>query len=547
MKKIKKILSVILCIIITASLFSGCGSKNESIDFIYPFGGNVNSFDPQVAATADEFLIAENCFEGLVRIRDDGTVQDGVAENWEISSDGLTYTFRLKKGVKWRINEKSSVTELMGEDFNPDITADDFVFALQRAADPLTECPLFTSIASIKNAAEVHSGKMATDKLGATATDDYTLVVKLKSADEGFLSAMSTAVAMPCNREYFNATKGRYGLGLSYSMFNGQFYVSSVLESSYILRNNKLYTGSHPSAVSDVTLNIINEESDVPQRLKSGYYDCAYITGREYESIDDDKITVTPYSNKLWAMVLNKNRQIFSNTDLRKAVCMSISNPETEQHSYLTKAYGLTPPSCSISGKPANEAIGNSSYSQNTDKAIELWRKGLEKERYTSANLTVIATEDMEETAKQLVQGIQGSIGKISSYGKDGKIAFSLKINVLSQKDFDTAFSNGEYDLALCCFESDSQNAVSFLSNIIKGNYLGEIDGIDSLLKDAQNSAADDLANACKAVEEKIISDYSLLPIYYEASYYAQAKGVSGVDFHPGSGRVSFVNATREN
>lgn len=546
MKRIKKILSVILCTILTASIFSGCGSKNDSIDFIYPFEGNIVSFDPQVASTADEFLIIENCFEGLVRVRDDGTVQDGVAENWSISSDGLTYTFNLKKGVKWRIREKSSVTELMGDDFNPDITAKDFVFALQRAADPATECPLFTSIASIENAAEIHSGKMAADKLGVSASDDYTLVIKLKSADDGFLNAMSTAVAMPCNRDYFNATKGRYGLGLSYSMFNGQFYVSSILEASYILKNNNMYSGPHPAQVTDITLSIINEESDIPQRLKSGYYDCAYVTGKEYESIDDDKITVTPYSNKLWAMVLNKNRQIFSNTDLRRAVCLGISNPDTKQHNYLAKATGLTPPSCTINSMPANEAIGNISYGQNTDKAIELWRKGLEEERYTSANLTVIATEDMEETAKQLVQGIQGSIGKISSYGKEGKIAFSLKIDVLSQKDFDTAFSNGEYDLALYCFASNSDSAVTFLGDIIDGNYVGEINDIDKLLKNAQNAAAGDLANACKAVEEKIINDYSLLPLYYEASYYAQAKGVSNVDFHPGSGRVSFVNATRE-
>ena len=95
-------------------------------------------------------------------------------------------------------------------------------------------------------------------------------------------------------------------------------------------------------------------------------------------------------------------------------------------------------------------------------------------------------------------------------------------------------------------FESDSQSAVTFLGDIIKGNYLGEIDGIDSLMNEAQNAAANDSAAKCKTVEEKIISDYSLLPIYYEASYYAQAKGVSGVDFHPGSGRVSFINATRE-
>ena len=100
----KKILSILISLLLVISLFSGCKNKQGSIDFIYPFGANVNSYDPQVASTADEFLIIENTFEGLIRINDDGTIVPGMAEKWEISDDGLTYTFHIRKGMKWNIN-----------------------------------------------------------------------------------------------------------------------------------------------------------------------------------------------------------------------------------------------------------------------------------------------------------------------------------------------------------------------------------------------------------------------------------------------------------
>ncbi|MCM1114806.1 MAG: peptide ABC transporter substrate-binding protein [Clostridium sp.] len=547
MKRIKKILSVILCIFVVMSLFSGCRSKSDSIDFIYPFNADIKSFDPQIASTSDEFLIIQNCFEGLVRIRDDGTAEPGCAESWEVSTDGKTYTFKLKQGVKWRIKEDSDITDLMGEDFNPDITADDFVFAFQRAADSTTDSPLFSSIANIVNAAKIHSSKAKAETLGVKAIDDYTLEIKLNSADAGFMSILDTAVAMPCNRSYFNATKGRYGLGTGYTMFNGQFYVRSILESSYILKNNDLYSGSHPSAVTDITLNIINSESDIPKNLKNGYYDCAYITGKEYEALSDSKITVTPYTNKVWAFVLNKNRQIFSNSDLRQAVCLSVSPADTDAYSYMSNATCITPPSCIVGNIPADEAIGKTVYKQNTEKAVELWRKGLNEEKFTSANLTIIATEDMESIAKQLVQGIQGSIGKISSYGDDSKIAFSLKIDILSQKDFNAAYAGGDYDIALQCISSNSHNAVSFLKGLYDNNYFGESSKIEKAIDNAQRASASNQAQALKTAEQEMLKDYSVLPVLFESSYYAQAKGVSGVDFHAGSGRISFVYAQREN
>ncbi len=551
MKTVKRITALVLCVILTFTALAGC-SKSDIIDFIYPFEGNIRSFDPQVASTADEFLIAENCYEGLVRVLDDGTVQAGVAEKWSISDDGLTYIFHLRKGAKWNVQsdnleKPTKAQELMGTDFNPDITAKDFVFALKRAVDPITDAPLFSTVSNIVNASKIHSKKAKVNTLGVKAIDDYTLEIKLNSADDSFLTTLSTAVAMPCNEDYFYATKGRYGLGLDYSIFNGQFCVTSILESSYILDNNEFYIGEYPSAVSNITLNIVDDNAEIPKKLKSGYYDCAYITGAEYESLNDNSITVKPYSNKMWAFVLNKNKMLFGNKKLREAVCLGTSDISLDEHTYLSKATTFTPPSCNIGKTPANEALGVTVVSHDIEKAKDVWKQGLEETGITKADIDVIVPEGMEDIAKELVQGIQGSIGQISSYGKNNKISFSLKLTVLNDDDFDKAFAGGEYDIALYKFEATGNSCSAFLKQIIKGNYAGEIDGIDNALKEAQNTSSANEIKACKKCEKELMNDYSIMPVMFESSYYAQAKGVSGVQFHAGSGRVSFVNATREN
>lgn len=552
MKKTKRIALIMICILLFITGFSGCSGNTEMIDFIYPIEGSIKSFDPQIASTADEFLMAENCFEGLVRVLDDKTVQPGVAEKWTISDDGLTYTFHLRKGAKWNVESKdkekpTKAQQLLGLDFNPDITADDFVFALKRAVDKNTDSPLFSTIANIVNAKQIHSGKKSLGELGVKAIDSYTLEIRLSSPDSGFLTTLSTAIAMPCNEKYFYATNGRYGLGLDYTIFNGQFCVDMILDTSYVLEKNKLYVGDYPTKVTDLTFKIIDSNTDIPKNLKSGYFDCAYISGSEYALLDNDKMTVQPYSNKTWAFILNKNKQLFTNKKLRQAICLSISDADISNKKYLSKAQCLTPASCLIGEESADKAIGKTIPDYDSEKAKKIWKSGLEETGYSKADITVIVTKEMEDTAKQLIQGIQGNIGQITNYGRDNKISFSLKLNVLEKKDFDSAFSRGEYDLALCQFESENQNAVMFLGEIINGNYLGELNNVQKALNSAEHSGANKMAAACRKCEQEIMKDYSIMPVFYEASYYVQAKGVSGIQFHAGSGRVSFVNATREN
>ena len=115
----------VLIVIAICLIFSGCGAP-KTLGFDIPKG--VDSFDPQLAGSDPELVIVENCFQGLLDKDEHGTLIPGVAENWEVSEDGLTYTFYLRKGLFWSDGESP-------------VTADDFVFAFERLFSPETSAP----------------------------------------------------------------------------------------------------------------------------------------------------------------------------------------------------------------------------------------------------------------------------------------------------------------------------------------------------------------------------------------------------------------------
>lgn len=556
-KQIRNLLCLILCGCLVASLFAGCSSNDKAIDFIYPFSADVRSYDPQVASTTDEFLIIENTFEGLIRIDDDGTVKSGMAESWNISDDGLTYTFKIKKGMKWNIDtelnsegerKEDSRLEYMGYDFNPDITANDFVFALRRAASPETDCPLFSSISCIKNAPEVHSGALKSSKLGVKATDDYTLEITLSNANDGFLTTLTTAVAMPCNEEFFKATKGRYGLSEEYTLFNGQFYVSQILETSYLLKNNKLYTGEYPAYASELTLKITNEtNNEIVEKLKSGYYDAAFISGSDTDSIKESNgITYTPYSDTTWSFVFNTGTLLFQNESIRKGFCLGLTRLEQTDKSYLSNASNLTPKACLISGNNAVDSMGKTVSAQDIDKSVELWSKGLGEIGETDFTVTIITPKSMEKYVKEMLQGVQSGIGNIVRNPDGDKISLTIKVNALEEDEYNSSLSAKNYDIAFCEYKSSSSSPSAYLSKF------SSIAGIDKdklneeIEKANSANSVKETAKHLKNAENAIIGDYCVYPMLYETSYYASAKGVSGIQFHAGTGRVSFVNANRK-
>ncbi len=556
----KKHISIIICILLVATLFTACGSKKENINYIYPINGQINSYDPQVAATTDEFLLIENTFEGLIRVDDDGTVHSGVAENWSISEDKLTYTFNIRKGTKWRIND--AIIELMGEDFDPDITAHDFVFALRRAAAPETSSPLFSTISCIKNAIDVNSGKLSPEALGVEAKDDYTLVITLTTPNPDFLSVLSSSIAMPCNEQFFNSTKGRYGLQAKYTLFNGQFYLRQVLDSSYLLRNNESYVGEFTKSKEEtekskekktrieLTLKIVDDESrdKTFELIEKGYYDAAFINGSDSKKIKQSSgVTYTPYIDTTWGFVFNCNDEIFQSKTMRQAFSLGLSRKDSYKEDYFTNATSFAPPSCKI-GVDNIGNIVNNSYKQDIDKSMELWNEGLKKLKNPPVEITIITTENMQSTVKELIQGVQSGIGSISSYDNDKPMKFTLKVEKLTQAELDSRIASGDFDIAFCPFKADSPSAVTFYSQFSANNISNfnnnQLDKyVTSASQTFDNASAKESIIKC---EKEIYDSYCVYPIMFESSYYACAKGLNNIQFHPGTGRVSFVYANRK-
>lgn len=543
----KKAISIILCLILITAAFAGCGNSKDYINIVYPFGGNVNSYDPQIASTSDEFLIAENAFEGLIRCDDAGNILPGCAESWEITEAGLKYTFHLYRDLKWHIFQ--SVKDRMGELYDPELTAFDFAFALRRAADPITESPLYSTISNIYNAPEIHAGWIDKSQLGVKAIDNYTLEILLSKPDDGFLQTLSTAVAMPCNEEFFNKTNGRYGLGLQYIMFNGPFRVTNELDTSYVLKSScgekGAYKGPNPTNVSMMTLKIVDDDESLVENLKSGYYDAAYIRGYESKEISDKSgINLIPYRNTTWAFLLNSSKGILSSSSARKAFALALSEINFDDFPYLEKAKGFIPPSCSIGNASYTESSKDITEKGNSGTAVSLWKKAVEATSYYDIELTVLAPENMEDTAKLLLQGVESSIGSISNAEEDKKISFSLKLETKPESEIKSAVYSGNYDIALYPLTATASSPVSFLKSFTDNNVTGFDEEKFSIA--LQNAQSANTAAACLECEKKLLKTHCYIPLFYESRYYATAKGVSGIQFHPGSGRVNFVNANIE-
>ena len=217
---LKKIFALVLAALL---LFSGCG-KSKTLGFDIAAG--VDSFDPQLAESDSELVIVKNCYQGLLDKDESGKLILGAAESMDVSDDGLVYTFKIRENVFW----SDGVTPVI---------ADDFLFAFQRLFSPETSAPFRSDFYNILNAEKVLSGEKPMSSLGVRLIDEYTLQITLNNADPLFPDLLTTAGAMPCSRSFFESTRGRYGLGREYTIFNGAYYVRRINNYSYVLSPNE--------------------------------------------------------------------------------------------------------------------------------------------------------------------------------------------------------------------------------------------------------------------------------------------------------------------
>jgi oligopeptide transport system substrate-binding protein len=141
------------------------------------------TLDHHRTSTVAEANLIRDLYEGLVVIAPDGETVPGVAESWEQSEDGLTYTFTLREDARWSNGDP--------------VTAGDFVFAYRRIMDPATAAGYASILFPIANAQAINAGDMAVEELGARAVDDRTLEITLANPTPYFLDLLTHQTGMP--------------------------------------------------------------------------------------------------------------------------------------------------------------------------------------------------------------------------------------------------------------------------------------------------------------------------------------------------------------
>jgi ABC-type oligopeptide transport system substrate-binding subunit len=255
-------------------------------------------------------MIIGNLFEGLVIRQPTGEIIPGAAHSWEISPDGLTYTFFLREGLVWPDRDKTP------------LTAGDFSFALYRLFDPAAPSPYAEDFAAIRRARARLSG--VAELIGALPRDDHTLVIELEYPDPMFLEKLSSTAAMPCNPSFFAQSRGRYGLETRFVLGNGPFTLGTWDNNRFIHLNRNEHYHSTENVPQSARFYI--GRGDHSKNLEEGRSDLALVPpafARTAQRMGFVMSEVTG-GDRLWAIAFNMRDTVWRTALLRKGVSMSI-------------------------------------------------------------------------------------------------------------------------------------------------------------------------------------------------------------------------------
>ena len=536
----RKISALILALVIAVSLCA-CGGDSEEV-IIMPINEDPMCLDPQVAETDEAKLLIANCFEGLVRLDKDYKIVPGVAESWDISTDGLTYTFHLRKDTHWKL--LNSFEDILPEDYKDtyrtQVIADDFVFGLRRAVDPTTQSNDAEKLFSIKNASAINSGKAQASALGVQARDDQTLVITLQRADPDFLRILTLPVAMPCHEEFFEATHAKYGLDLEYTFCNGPFYLSRWSEDNTLsMYKNDEYKGNVKVKPDELYFYVNTEEASVVKKIRQRTYDCAFLTDYSREELSDyDKLTEYSISNTVYGLCFNCGNAVLSNEDMRRALVMATKTDELTSSESNAFTKGIVPDCVRYGESSYREAAGNiSGIAYNEKQAVELWKKGLKALDISTAEITVTCTEENASLMQKTIQNWQRLFST----------SILAKVEIKTSDEISTSIYNTSYQIIYHKITADSSTVTDMLKKFTSdssSNFFGFSDkDYDNTLKAITSTySGSEIVAGCAKAEKLILDKAVFLPMFSGSSYAAVNKGVEGLYFSPAFESVCLIS-----
>lgn len=461
---------------------------------------------------ASSWALLKNLMEPLVRNVENVetgelTAEPAAAESWEVSEDGLTWTFKIREGMKW-------------SDGDP-VTAKDYEFGIRTALDSTTGAGGMGWLLDVLEGYDENGGDNA--KESVTATDDYTLEFKLKTPTPFFLQLASTRPTLPIKQSAYEEFGDKYGAEAANFVGNGPFIITDWVHQTEVnLEKNPEYWDADNVYFENVNWRIINEEATMMNAFQTGEIDSVSTNKAEYQAqfaAKPDVIHKTVNRPSVDFMFFNTEKAPYNNPKVRLALSLAIDREEAIQaiyHEVGEPAYGFV-----MHGVNTDEGEEYRSVVEGPLKALQaehadpkaLLEEGLAEEGMTidefQANLDFGGVnEDTKRIGDYMINTFQDKLG------------VNLNVNMNEWAAFNDQIKNGSFDIGYMAWFADVNDPYHMLSLMLSGNdgiHTGwENEEYDKLVE--EGLASKDPAERLKKYEEAetILSEESpVIPMLY--------------------------------
>ena len=464
-------------------------------------GSEPKGLDPHTSEGTSEANIKRDIFEGLTARGKDAAVIPGVAEKWDISADGKTYTFHLRD-TTW-------------SDGTP-FTAHDVVYAWQRDVDPATGGKYSFLLYPVKNAKAIAEGDIKDPgQLGAKATDDHTLVVELEAATPYFLDMLTHVSTYPVPRHIIEK-HGKNWTRPENIVGNGAFKMTAWQPNAHItLKKSDTYWDKDNVKLDQVIYYPTEDQNTELKRYRAGELDMTYEIPLDQikwlrENLKDELKTGPLLGAYYYGF--NLTRPPFKdNPKLREALTLAIDRDIITNKitgTGETPIYGIVPPG--IAGydnyRPAYAGL---SQQERDERAKQLYAEaGYSKDKPLKVELLYNTSENHKKIAIAITAMWKKTLGvEAQLINQEWKVF----LNTRQEKTSTEAFRAGWF--------GDYNDPNTFLELYLSKAGLND-SGYDSakfdgLLQQAsleQNPAK--RAALLKEAEQELIDSYAIAPIY---------------------------------
>ena len=528
--------ALLLALFVLLSL-AGCGKKSGTAGIRADFSGRVATLDPQYCSTTLERCILKNCMEGLLRRLPDGTMTEGCAERYEISDDGLRYTFTLRENLRWSDGEP--------------LTAGDFVFAFRRIREGAASSGAREMFAAVSG--------MEGGVPGVYAPDERTVVLLLSRTDPLLLEKLAEPEAFPCRQDFYEGTHARYGNTLTDMIYNGPFTVQSWESGELRLAANKEYTGLTP-AETPLVVCTLGADNTV-ERFLDGKTDCCRVDAVTLRQLSGDATLLT-FRNGTVSLLLNRNTAQLDQTALRQALCYGF-----DLHAYTES--GRLPAAYEYAGSivPGAARLFDQSYIDLTRKGFALgtvtFADGSSSVEFRRSNqLSISYNARAAQAALDSLQGklpegltlllprgsaLEDFCGWLQKQWLD-HLGMVVNLEIVDADTYRSRLAKGDFTLALYSYTAGDELHTVF-------RHYGMAGGAPVQCTDPRYGELLDLAGGAHDVEEAarlfanaeaVLADqFIAMPLFYTESYFAMAKDVTGIQASADGTELFFATAQR--